>query len=150
VSAGIWRRFGLESSSARRLPGPPLFGMTIVSQVEDAGSTPRVLVRLNLLLGRDTLSAFTWVLGMATVRLDVTTAATLRRLAAQRGQTQSEVIRDAIARLAEEEGEQPSAYQWLQPFIGLVDSNGQQLSQATGKRLREILEEKRERTRRPR
>lgn len=87
---------------------------------------------------------------MTTVRLDVKTEATLKRLSALRGQTQSEVIRDAIARLADVEGEQPSAYQRLQPFIGIADSGGQQLSQDTGKRLREVLEEKRARARRPR
>lgn len=86
---------------------------------------------------------------MATVRLDVTTEATLKRLSAQRGQTQSEVIRDAIARLADEEGEQISAYQRLQPFVGIADSGGKQLSQGTGKRLRELLEEKRKRASRP-
>jgi len=87
---------------------------------------------------------------MATVRLDVATEATLRRLSSQRGQTQSEVIRDAIARLADEEGEQPSAYQRLPPFLGIADSGGQQLSENTGQRFREILEKKRERARRPR
>ena len=87
---------------------------------------------------------------MATVRLDVTTEATLKQLSARRGQTQSEVIRDAIARLADEEGEQPSAYQRLQPFIGIADSGGQQLSKDTGKRLRELLAEKRTRAGRPR
>lgn len=86
---------------------------------------------------------------MATVRLDVTTEATLKRLSARRGQTRSEVIRDAIARLADEEGEQLSAYQRLQPFVGIADSGGKQLSQGTGKRLRELLEEKRKRARRP-
>ena len=87
---------------------------------------------------------------MATVRLDVTTEATLKRLSALRGQTQSEVIRDAISRLADEESEQFSAYQRLQPFIGVADSGGKQLSENTGKRLRELLEEKRVRARRPR
>ncbi|MFL6292458.1 MAG: ribbon-helix-helix protein, CopG family [Thermoanaerobaculia bacterium] len=82
---------------------------------------------------------------MATVRLDVTTAAILKRLSARRGQTQSAVIRDAIARLAEEEGEQISAYQRLQPFVGIADSGGKQLSQETGRRLRELLEAKRKR-----
>jgi Arc/MetJ-type ribon-helix-helix transcriptional regulator len=87
---------------------------------------------------------------MATVRLDVTTEATLKRLSARRGQTQSEVLRDAIARIAdEEEGEQLSAYQRLQPFVGIADSGGKQLSEGTGKRLRELLEEKRNRARRP-
>ena len=80
---------------------------------------------------------------MATVRLDVLTEATLKRLAAQRGQTKSEVLRDAIARLAEEEGEPLSAYQRLQPFIGVVDSSGRRPSTETGRRLREILEERR-------
>jgi hypothetical protein len=84
---------------------------------------------------------------MATVRLDTSTEATLKRLATRRGQTQSEVIRDAIARLADEESEQPSAYQRLQGFIGIFDSGGQQLSENTGKRLRELLEQKRERAR---
>lgn len=86
---------------------------------------------------------------MATVRLDVTTETTLKRLSARRGQTRSEVIRDAIARLADEEGEQLSAYQRLQPFVGIADSGGKQLSEDTGKRLRELLEEKRKRARRP-
>jgi Arc/MetJ-type ribon-helix-helix transcriptional regulator len=87
---------------------------------------------------------------MATVRLDVTTEATLKRLSALRGQTQSEVIRDAISRLADAESEQLSAYQRLQPFIGVADSGGKQLSENTGKRLRELLEEKRARARSPR
>jgi Arc/MetJ-type ribon-helix-helix transcriptional regulator len=80
---------------------------------------------------------------MATVRLDVPTEAALKRLAARRGQTKSEVIRDAIARLAEEEGEPLSAYHRLEPFIGVFDSGGEQLSTETGRRFREILEEKR-------
>lgn len=79
---------------------------------------------------------------MATVRLDVPTEATLKRLATRRGQTKSEVIRDAIAHLAEAEGEQISAYDRLQSYIGIVDSGGQQLSTETGKRLRKILEER--------
>jgi Arc/MetJ-type ribon-helix-helix transcriptional regulator len=79
---------------------------------------------------------------MATVRLDVPTEAVLKRLATRRGQTKSEVIRDAIARLAEEEGEQLSAFHRLQPFIGLIDSGGQQLSTETGRRLRQVLEER--------
>ena len=79
---------------------------------------------------------------MATVRLDVPTEATLKRLAAQRGQTKSEVIRDAIAHLAEEETQRSSAYHRLRPFVGIVDSKGQQLSTKTGRRFRELLEER--------
>jgi len=77
---------------------------------------------------------------MATVRLDIKTEVALKRLSARRGQTKSEVIRDAIARLADEEEEQPSAYDRLQPFIGIVDSGDPKLSEDMGKRLRKILE----------
>jgi len=80
---------------------------------------------------------------MATVRLDVKTETALKRLTLRRGQTKSEVIRDAITRLAEEEGEQVSASERLQSFIGVVDSGGRQLSERTGRKLRELLEEKR-------
>ena len=80
---------------------------------------------------------------MVTVRLDTQTEAMLKRLATRRGQTKSEVIRDAIARLAEEEGEQLSAYHRLQRFIGVIDSGGQQLSTETGRRLSQVLEERR-------
>jgi hypothetical protein len=52
------------------------------------------------------------------------------------------VIRDAIAHLAEAEGEQLSAFHRLQPFLGVVDSGGQQLSTETGKRFCKILEER--------
>jgi Arc/MetJ-type ribon-helix-helix transcriptional regulator len=85
---------------------------------------------------------------MTTVRLDVKSEAALKRLSMRRGQTKSEVIRDAIARLAEEENEQPSTYERLRPFIGIVDEGDHQLSEGTGKRLRELLE-KRQRARRP-
>ncbi|HEV8577861.1 MAG TPA: ribbon-helix-helix protein, CopG family [Thermoanaerobaculia bacterium] len=80
---------------------------------------------------------------MTTVRLDIKTETALKRLTVRRGQTKSEVIRDAITRLAEEEGEQVSASQRLQPFIGVVDSGGRQLSERTGEKWRELLEERR-------
>jgi hypothetical protein len=73
---------------------------------------------------------------MTTVRLDVKTETALQRLTVRRGQTKSEVIRDAIARLAGEEDEQVTAAQRLRSFIGLVDSGGQQLSERTGQKLR--------------
>jgi len=79
---------------------------------------------------------------MITVRLDTTTEATLKRLAIRRGQTKSDLIRDAISRLAEDEGEL-SVFQRLQSFIGIADSGGQQLSEDTGRRFRKALEEKR-------
>jgi len=78
---------------------------------------------------------------MASVRLDTFSEVTLNRLAEQRGQTWTEILREALRRLAEDEME-PSAYDRLRPFIGCSDSGGQQLSERTGTRLRELLEEK--------
>lgn len=63
------------------------------------------------------------------------------------GQKRSEVIRNPT-QLTDHKGEPPSAYQQLQPFVGIDDSGGRQLSQGTGKRLREFLEEKRKRAER--
>jgi Arc/MetJ-type ribon-helix-helix transcriptional regulator len=80
---------------------------------------------------------------MTTVRLDVKTETALKRLTLRRGQTKSEVIRDAISRLAEEDGERVSAYQRLRTFVGAFDSGGQQLSEDTGRKLRELLDERR-------
>lgn len=79
---------------------------------------------------------------MATVRLDTKTETKLKRLAASRGQTQSEVLRDAISLLAEEQQQAPTAYELLLPFIGIGDSGGQQLSRQTGRRFKEMLEDK--------
>ncbi len=78
---------------------------------------------------------------MTTVRLDTPTEAILRRLASRRGQTKSDVIRDAIARLAAED-EELSAYDKLRPFIGVVDTGGHQLSRDTGRRLKDLLAER--------
>jgi Arc/MetJ-type ribon-helix-helix transcriptional regulator len=86
---------------------------------------------------------------MATVRLDVKTEAALKRLSVRRGQTKSEVIRDAIALLDEGKGEQISAYERLQPFIGISEGGDPKLSENTGKRFRELLEN-RQRARRSR
>jgi predicted DNA-binding protein len=77
---------------------------------------------------------------MATVRLDIKTEVALKRLAARRGQTKSEVIRDAIDHLLEEKEKQTSAYERLQPFIGITEGDEPRLSENTGKRFRELLE----------
>ena len=81
---------------------------------------------------------------MATVRLDTDLEATLERLAKQRGQTKSDVIRDAIEHLARKpETGEASALETLRPFVGVADSGGRQLSRRTGERFRELLEERR-------
>lgn len=73
--------------------------------------------------------------------MDIKTEMALKRLSVRQGQTQSEVIRDAITRLADEE-ELCSAYQRLESFAGIVDSGAQQLSTETGNQLRELLRER--------
>lgn len=80
---------------------------------------------------------------MATVRLDPASQARLRRLAIRRGQSNSEVIRDAIARLADEPAAGATALDRLRPYAGVADSGGRQLSRSTGRRLRDLLAEKR-------
>lgn len=80
---------------------------------------------------------------MATVRLDTDTEMQLARLARKRGQTKSDVIRDAIDHLVSEEAAGDSAYERLRAYIGIVDSGGGQLSTETGRRLRALLEERR-------
>ncbi len=77
---------------------------------------------------------------MATVRLDIRTEVALKRLMTRRGQTKSEVIREAIARLAEEEESQISAYERLRPFIGIIEGDDPKLSESTGKHFRDLLE----------
>lgn len=65
--------------------------------------------------------------------------ATLERLAKQRGQSKSDVVRDALERFAsEQEGDATSALDRLRPFMRIADSGGQQLSNRTGQRFREM------------
>jgi Arc/MetJ-type ribon-helix-helix transcriptional regulator len=80
---------------------------------------------------------------MTTVRLDPSSEATLRRLALRRGQTKSEVIRDAVARLADEAIGTSTALDRLRPYVGVVDLGGLDLSRATGRKFRQLLLEKR-------
>lgn len=78
---------------------------------------------------------------MMTVRLSAELETTLERLAKQRGQTKSEVVRDAIEHLAQQVGtDEGTALDHLRPFIGIADSGGQQLSKQTGTKFRELLE----------
>lgn len=73
--------------------------------------------------------------------MDIKTEMALKRLSVRQGQTQSEVVRDAITRLADDD-EPCSAYRRLESFAGIVDSGGQQLSTEAGRRLRELLKER--------
>jgi predicted DNA-binding protein len=79
---------------------------------------------------------------MTTIRLDAKTEMALKRLSKRRGQTGAEVVREAVARLAEEEKSVLSAFDRLRPFIGVIEGGDPNLSKETGKRVRELLEKK--------
>ena len=77
---------------------------------------------------------------MTTVRLDIKSRGRAKASDGAPGQTKSEVIRGAIDHLVEEEEKRPSAYDRLQPFIGIIERGDSKFSKNTGKRFREILE----------
>jgi len=88
------------------------------------------------------------------IRLDPQAERLLRRLAKQRGQTKSEVVRAAIQSLAHEMEAgvgHASAYDRLAHVIGIIDSGGggTALSEDTGAKFRALLAE-RQRDRRSR
>ena len=76
------------------------------------------------------------------VRLDETTRRLLRQLARRRSRTQSDVIREAIGALARQEGleERPEGpYAIVEDLIGCVSGGPVDLSEATGRKFRELL-----------
>ena len=79
------------------------------------------------------------------VRLDAKTERLVNRLARTRGQTKSEVIREAIVDLAQrdvigKEGRRP--YDAVAHLIGCVDSGGAKLSEKTGERFIALVRDK--------
>jgi hypothetical protein len=80
------------------------------------------------------------------VRLDAKTERLIDRLARTRGQTKSEVIREAIAALARLEGKSlggKSPYETIAHLIGCVRGGPRDLSVRTGEKFRRLLLEKR-------
>jgi hypothetical protein len=76
------------------------------------------------------------------VRLDAKTENVVRRLARQTRRTKSQVIRDAIAQLAEREGpERPvkTPYEAIKHLIGIAKGGPPDLSERTGEKFRRIL-----------
>ena len=87
-----------------------------------------------------------------TVRLDPQTESLVMRLARKKGLTKSQVIRDAIHRLADAEGGAKPAETMadaIAHLIGCGDSGGARLSERTGDKFRDVLLARR-RERRPR
>jgi hypothetical protein len=76
-----------------------------------------------------------------TVRLDPGTEGLVRRMARKTGRTKSEVIREAIRRLADLEGDTraPTLYDAMQHLIGTVRIEPSDLSERTGQRRRRLL-----------
>jgi hypothetical protein len=82
------------------------------------------------------------------VRLDPKTESLVRRLARRRGQTKSEVIREALvafARSEEAAKPQKTAYEALEHLIGCVKGGPTDLSERTGEKFRELLLERKRR-----
>ncbi len=88
------------------------------------------------------------------IRIDAQTAASLERIARERGLTKSELVRQALATLQKQEklDTRPSLAVRLAHIIGSGDSGGMQLSERTGERFTQMLLEERnaKRTRRRR
>jgi hypothetical protein len=80
------------------------------------------------------------------VRLDSKTEMVVKRLARRRNQSQSEVVREAIAAFEREhalESESPGgAWRALEHLVGIVDSGGSRLSEDTGRRFAALVRTK--------
>jgi Arc/MetJ-type ribon-helix-helix transcriptional regulator len=78
------------------------------------------------------------------VRLDRKTEKLLDKLARERSQSKSEVIREAIEVLAQraERAREQAFVDSIADLIGCVDGGPEDLSERTGKRFREILSRK--------
>lgn len=76
------------------------------------------------------------------VRLDPETEALLHRLARSSGRTKSEVIREALQRMAAattEAAEPESLYQAIEDLVGIADDGPDDLAEQHKKRFRETL-----------
>ncbi len=83
-----------------------------------------------------------------TVRLDPDVSARLDRVAARRGTTRSELVREALAHLieADESRAGSSFYDDVAHVIGSIDTGGKALSEKAGQKFRELLQERRARS----
>jgi metal-responsive CopG/Arc/MetJ family transcriptional regulator len=82
---------------------------------------------------------------MITVRVGAKTEALVERLARRRGQTKSELVRDAVQQLIEPEDRghsEGTAHERLGSLIGCWNSGGMNLSQNTGEKFAELLRRK--------
>ena len=83
---------------------------------------------------------------MTSVRLDAKTEMLVDRLARRSRRTKSQVIREAIARLAESEHATDSAdtpYRGIEHLIGIASGGPRDLSERTGEKFRRLLRARR-------
>jgi len=76
------------------------------------------------------------------VRLDIQTEALVSRLAKRRGQTKSEIIREALMTLAQQEGNlghPKTPYEAMAPYLGCASGGPPDLSERTGRRFGQYL-----------
>lgn len=79
------------------------------------------------------------------VRLDIQTEALMNRLARRRGRTKSEIIREALATLAQREEDLDRAatpYERMASHLGCASGGPSELSERTGRRFGQYLRSK--------
>ena len=77
------------------------------------------------------------------VRLDAKTDSLIRRLAKKRGQSKSEVIRQALAAYSRQEAQEAKRpFDAIAHLIGCADSKGAALSVKTGEKFRALIRER--------
>lgn len=82
------------------------------------------------------------------VRLDAKTESLVKRLARRKGQTKSEVIREALLAFARSEDNakpQKTVYETLAHLIGCVKGGPKELSERTGEKFHALLLERKRR-----
>lgn len=73
------------------------------------------------------------------LRLDDATEERIDRLARERGTSRAAVVREAVARYAEEADGSVALVERLKPFIGVVASGRSDLSTQTGRRFASLV-----------
>lgn len=77
------------------------------------------------------------------VRLDRRTEAIIEQLARSSGKSRSSVVREAVAHYASAAAVRTTAYEKLEPVIGVIRSGRAHLSQQTGRKFTELLKTRR-------
>jgi hypothetical protein len=77
------------------------------------------------------------------MRLDPQTEAMIERLARSRGTSRSSVVREAVAQYASAADVRTTAYERLEPLIGVVRSGRSDLSRQTGRKFTGLLKARR-------